>query len=312
MFMKLFFSILFIALFHITKCQSLEVNAGQDSVLCLPNFSEDSIVIGGAPAAIGGVGNYSYSWDIYPKPYIPFSNAPLIQIWASDMISDTTAANPYLLSLAENSNGPIKLILTVTDSIGTIEKDTSIYYSTSLSTTLGNIMLQTYPGDTAQIQPIGFGGGIPPYTFDWGSSPDLIGDRYDFLVGLDSIPTREVIIPESDSLLHYSLTVTDSIGCQFNIGTYQIFDVLNLSIDKFNTPDIEIYPNPFHNKVIVNTSNVGSSTIHISDEAGRIVHSQSFLQNTASSINLSKLKQGLYVVEIKTKNRTYYQKIIKK
>lgn len=210
--------------------QPLVADAGRDSIFC--SSPPDSIQLGGQPAASGGYGNYQYTWDIYPKPYVPFSNAPNLKYYASDFISDTTISKPHLIrTLPSNDKGPLYFILSIIDDSLNSALDSVKFWRVNWVVSMLNSMIITFPGDTQTIIPNGFEGGIPPYTLDWGESASLIGNRYDYNVYPDVyIPSRQVIIPSGPSPKWYGLTITDSLGCSTIVGTYQGFIIQPLGI----------------------------------------------------------------------------------
>lgn len=229
---KLLLFIAFISICVVSWAQEpLKADAGEDGVIC--SVVNDSIILGGSPSAIGGNGNFIYTWDIYPKPYVPYSNAPNLNYFASDILSDTTLPNPKLGSslLPITDMQPLIFILNVLDDSMTSAKDSVQYWMVDWIVSDGNAMIYTYPGDTQTISPQGFAGGFPPYTFDWGDSPNLIGERYDLNVYPESfLPSRQIIVPDGPSIYWSALAVTDSLGCTGSIGTYEGFIIEPLSV----------------------------------------------------------------------------------
>lgn len=229
-FLSLIFTSLLISFIGYSQ-QPLVADAGRDSIFC--SSPPDSIQLGGQPAASGGYGEYQYTWDIYPKPYVPYSNAPNLKYYASDLLSDTLVAQTKLSNtlLPSVDMEPLRFILTVVADSFNLDSDTVQFWWVNWVLSTLNIMITTFPGDTQTINPNGFDGGVPPYTFDWGESTSLIGNRYDYNVYPDVyIPSRQVIIPTGPSPIWYGLTVTDSLGCSTIVGTYQGFIIQPLGI----------------------------------------------------------------------------------
>lgn len=223
--------------------QILTANAGADSVLCNTNILNETIIVGGSESASGGSGNYSYTWDIYPKPYIPFPGAPQNKVWASDMLSDTTAANPSILpAIPGDSDGPVRFILRVMDDSGSIALDTAEFFWTTWIQTPGSQMFNSFPGDTQSITPNGFAGGFPPYTIDWGTSPILIGNQFDMNVPASGLPnlTRDIVIPNGPSPYWYPILITDSVGCTLSNGSYEGFFIFPLSVSEVDAEGVKI------------------------------------------------------------------------
>jgi hypothetical protein len=112
----------------------LKANAGKDRHFCFHkndsfpispiSFSRDTVndTLGSSYTAIGGIPPYTYKWTTYEEIH---DKAPTI-VNASRYLSDYTHPNPKLIKADFILNNPKLFILTVTDSIGNIAKD-SIY-----------------------------------------------------------------------------------------------------------------------------------------------------------------------------------------
>ena len=92
---------------------------------------------------------------------------------------------------------------------------------------------------------------------------------------------------------------------------YQLFKSINpiLSLEnKLSISEIELFPNPVNNKLsIVNKANEKILKCNIYNLNGQKVQSYNNLNN---KINVSKLKSGLYIVELVTENRIISNKIV--
>lgn len=276
----------------------LTTDAGKDTVFC--SSLPDSIELGGQPAASGGSGGYQFKWDIYPKPYVPYSNAPNLKYYASDFISDSSTANPLLIrTIPSNDKGPIYFILSVVDDSGNVAIDSVKYWWVNWTVSTINSMVVTYPGDTQTITPNGFNGGILPYTFDWGESPNIIGERYDYNVYTDVfVPSRQVIIPESPSPKWYGLMVTDSLGCSTWIGAYQGFIIEPVGMkDEFSRGSARI-------RVSGQTVEVDAaqqiSDVSIFNTAGQLLSSESKCNGNQCHIQVT--ESGVVVLQVRHKS----------
>ncbi len=79
---------------------------------------------------------------------------------------------------------------------------------------------------------------------------------------------------------------------------------------------IRVYPNPAKNQINVDLSNISGSlqTITIYDMSGRVLNSQNYsgvVRNSIESIDISSLSSGIYLIEVRTANGNFYQKISK-
>lgn len=117
-----------------------------------------------------------------------------------------------------------------------------------------------------------------------------------------------------------------------SIGNYIVTSVLNdcaesyadtiktlaitvgLKENKLNDLYVVVSPNPFNNKLTIftDTKNLKSFDITIYDLNGRIIYiNKDVIVNTKSVLNLSDVNSGVYILELKTKDKIYYKKIIK-
>lgn len=289
--------------------QTLIADAGADSIFC--QFQPDSFKLGGTPVATGGNGHYSYKWDIYPKPFIPFPLAPQINYYCSEFLDDTTSANPRLLWLPSEETW-LTFVLTVTDDSGQVAIDSVSYLQITWMFALGNIMITTFPGDTQTITPGGFSGGIPPYTIDWGSDSLIGGGRYDYNVYFDTPVSRRVIIPNATSPLWYSVWVTDSVGCSTGVGTWEQFIILPSSVENHNQSNVDVFPNPVQDCLNVKLPQEHLVRVMLYDLVGRIIYEQKPDYYTEFvSINFSEFLNGVYYLIVETDNGTVTRKVLK-
>jgi len=104
-------------------------------------------------------------------------------------------------------------------------------------------------------------------------------------------------------------TVTDKAGktatCSFDITVNTA-----TSIENIGNSSIAIYPNPTNEKLNINFGNENVKQIKLLDLKGRVIY-QTEQINKTMSINLSDIKKGMYVLQIKTDNNILTQKIIK-
>ncbi len=292
---KLLFSA-FISICVVSWAQEpLVADAGNDSIFC--SVVPDSFIIGGSPSAIGGNGNFIYTWDIYPKPYVPFPSAPNLMYYASDFLSDSTDSNPFLIrTLPSNERGPIIFILTLSDDSNGLAIDSVQFWYVSWTTLDGNAMIYTYPGDTQTISPQGFAGGFPPYTFDWGDSPNLIGERYDYNVYPEVyLPSRQVIVQDGPSPYWNGLAVTDSLGCTGSIGTYEGFIIEPLSVMDRYGKEKSTWAINGSTLSITGRENIESTRIF--DMHGRMLRERLAVNSSSCEIEIK--EHGFFVARVK-------------
>jgi len=129
-------------------------------------------------------------------------------------------------------------------------------------------------------------GGTGPTTFTWSNSA-ITEDQTDLAAG------------------DYTITVTDSIGCQ----TVVTFTVLStVSIEDQVQTDLEIFPNPTSGDITIKLD--GEYEIVILDARGRLI-----IQKTAADqtkMNLSEFESGVYFIHIQKDGEQFVEKLILK
>ncbi|RRO15909.1 T9SS type A sorting domain-containing protein [Flavobacteriaceae bacterium 14752] len=100
------------------------------------------------------------------------------------------------------------------------------------------------------------------------------------------------------------LDITNSAG---NVVTF--FDNF-LSQEEFLRQNVKIYPNPVVNDLFIESNQTNIQELLINDLSGRIVLKQDGLEN--NQLDVSKLRQGIYILKIKTSNGHINKKIVKK
>ena len=285
----------------------LIAHAGNDTIFC---SYVDSVILGDFPSAQGGVLPYTYSWNMTPNPYYPYPSIPQYFYHTSDILNDSTLANPILLWLPHDQC--ITFILTITDNIGQIAIDSITLRKVEWTMALGQIAVETFPGDTQTISPTPFGGGIFPYTYDWGTEPGILGDQFDYYVGEDSIyRTRQVVIPNGPFPLIYSILVTDSAGCQIEVPSFEIF-LNNFSVDETYLQKSLVFPNPVTNFLSIEMDGKEVSSISIIDMSGKAVDlSGKITISDKVRIDTHNLLPGAYNLQIETNDGVINRKFIK-
>ena len=83
----------------------------------------------------------------------------------------------------------------------------------------------------------------------------------------------------------------------------------NVGIKLIAINNINIYPNPVQNELFIELDNQEVTNITIIDYSGRVV--QVMTNNTANSIDVSNLTQGIYILKISTKEGVFTNRFIK-
>ncbi len=81
-----------------------------------------------------------------------------------------------------------------------------------------------------------------------------------------------------------------------------------VSVNSSTISSFEIYPNPATD--YINLKNVNpNSKLFVYDVTGKLVLQSTITENT---INIGSLYSGLYIIQVRDGNNTYYGKLIKK
>ncbi len=303
--MRSFKTWLIILVFPLSAHAQLSVDAGKDSIYC----HSDTVFLGGTPTASGGVAPYSYSWDVLPKPFT-ISGLPY---FASDFLSDTTAPNPKIISFA-GMNSFMTFTLTATDSVGSTGSDTITISESSWAIVPGQAQVNTFPGDTQEVNPGAFSGGFVPLVIDWGDSDSLLGPRYDSNYRYNYLPSRNVIIPQpapGSNFKSYKMTVTDSIGCSIEIFSDQLFFIQNLGISSSIGKLIEVQIDHGQKFVSIWSKSIKISGISVFSNTGlKYQIAQNREHQKKITLRTDGLPPGIYFLMIQTGKGITSRKIL--
>jgi hypothetical protein len=89
-------------------------------------------------------------------------------------------------------------------------------------------------------------------------------------------------------------------------------DLLNPIEDFHHEPSLSIYPNPAQNfiRIAIGENEIANANLKIYDLLGTLIHKQTLIENN-SLIDITKLINGTYVIEIEQKNIFFRSKLIK-
>jgi hypothetical protein len=141
----------------------------------------------------------------------------------------------------------------------------------------------------------------PVYTYSWSSVP----------AGFSSSSQNPVATPWSTTTYFVTITNTD-IGCSDTASvTVQVGNGINehSELNGFN-----LYPDPVSD--VLNIAQTGNSRddtdIRIYNMMGQVVYNHNFQPQAEMMIDVSKLNAGVYSLEIKSENRLFIKKFIKR
>ncbi|SDS66053.1 T9SS type A sorting domain-containing protein [Winogradskyella sediminis] len=155
--------------------------------------------------------------------------------------------------------------------------------------------------------------------FEW-TAPDVEGESYNFNIGISNPPTQTIVGVESgDSITGFAVNTTyywsiDVVNCfgqttTTNVWSFTTDDVLSIEDNELETP-LSVHPNPTSGILnIKSTQNIDS--INVFNLLGQNVASFSKNAIIDSSIDLSDLSNGLYLVKITAGENTETLRVTK-
>ena len=136
-------------------------------------------------------------------------------------------------------------------------------------------------------------GGISPYEYSWFRNDSLIS----------KVSNPEILIPGV-----YAVQVTDQLGCTARIDSLVIG--LTTSIYQIAEPAFKIYPNPAHHVMTITPSEpiTKPMDVQIFNASGQVLIK---VRTMETDIDLSDLKDGIYIVQLVWPGGMHIEKLIK-
>jgi len=269
-------------------------HAGNDTIVCVSLNNTSQLQLGASDVATGGIPPYTYSWETNYN--IVFGSTTYL-LTASDFLNDTTIVHPTVINIEDD---PVTFILTVTDSLGNIDKDTIIVSPSIFNTHLFEWTHNMISGDSIEFVSLpNVGGGIPPLTYLWKPNHGLT----------DSTLYTNFWIKPTESTSYY-ITVEDSKGCivtgtpvfHVYVGHLDIEDIISS-----NDNVIKIFPNPSNGNIHINTEDLNINRISIYNTNKKLMTEVELNTNT---LDLSHYPKGVYLIKIETETSVVTKKII--
>jgi dienelactone hydrolase len=131
---------------------------------------------------------------------------------------------------------------------------------------------------------------------------------WDFGDGANSTDMSPSHVYDEDGSYDVTLTVTDDWGCTQTFTT--TINILGVSIDEFSASTIDIYPNPFTNKLTIQ-SETALAQITIMDAFGRVIYIENE-NNLVASIATDNWAAGIYFITLQNEaGQLIVQKLVK-
>ena len=285
-------------------------DAGNDTSICRSDLLvNEAIIIGGSPAATGGVPPYQYNWSAGPIS---------IQLGihkAEWLFADSTAANPSVFEIYEKS---FDFILTVTDSTGATCSDTIVVEFCGAPPNLfpheNNILAVLEQGDSLIIGTDHFPTEPPSPPHDiYCGNINFVSWHFNAGSIQDPNSYNTVIYPDSSGYLWSE--IVDDAGCVHKNHEYSV-RVYPVGIEEKTAEKnvLTVFPNP-----------VGSAGLHLSAEVnlngklqvfnsvGSLVSEQQLriLQGETVQINTSNWSRGVYLLRVENVDATETHRVVK-
>lgn len=95
----------------------------------------------------------------------------------------------------------------------------------------------------------------------------------------------------------------------YNITVHKASGIIS-GITELSKEDVQVYPNPATDKVVINTVVTGLENIQILDVTGRLVMTQD-IANSRQILNIGSIEPGMYVIRVTGANKVFSTRIIK-
>lgn len=288
-------SFIFLMLIYSGICNAQCVaDAGSEIHVC---SDPDSLTqLGGMPAAYGGNAPYTYEWWIEPIPSI---SEVLPFIYASNLLSDTSIANPTFLYNGSSFSDSLEFFLRITDSSGCQSLDTLILTRSLFNMTLMSYEAQINQGDSVYLnQGSNIDGGFGNVTYSWSPTE-----------GLSDTTLANGFWAKPDETTHYTPTITDTKGCQFTAGPFYYIYVNSVGLEEFNQIPVSLYPNPTSGVVYFESKQQKPiEKMELFSITGSKLTTQ---LNPENRIDLSDYEMGAYILKLYFDEGIVVKKIVK-
>lgn len=266
-------------------------DAGPDQIVCDFWNGHDTVTLGAQPAAHSGVPPYIYAWEtsitFYQGTNFSFTAT------ASDLMDDTTLANPKLIGLGVDD---FYLYLNVTDSSGNQCRDSVRIQYSNFGVTLEDKQKTINQGDSVQLY-TSVGSQFHPMQVEWSPAYNLSNAR----------AANPWASP--DSTTSYVATVTDSAGC-----TAVDPDPFQVYVNPVSQPEYEnllpasIYPHPLRSRatLAVPASADAALSVVFYNSLGQVVKTFKF-SGSEVSLRRADFDAGLFWYRISSEQHILWQ-----
>ncbi|WP_421752124.1 T9SS type A sorting domain-containing protein [Croceimicrobium sp.] len=267
------------------------LDLGPDRYACGNLQGTDTLDLGDQISHQNTVGSLTYTWEAH---YFQQLGSTTIELWASDLLDDTTSANPQYIAPLDS----VQFFLTLSDSQGNTCSDSMVVYLSSFVSTLGTINASIQEGDSIFLN---FGsnisGGTGPLTYLWRPNHGLV----------DSTLADGFWAKPSHSIAYYA-TVSDTVGCSAVGAPYYYITVNPLSEKELRLADhFKVYPNPSSGVLFIESNLKELRSFKLIRADGRTVLS---LDHLPLQLDLSGYSNGLYWLQVNTARESLSKRLV--
>jgi autotransporter-associated beta strand protein len=131
------------------------------------------------------------------------------------------------------------------------------------------------------------------------------GDKFKILNCSNISATVSQIVPAKPGTnLDWDLTELSTTG------TVKVIDAPSALPTELSS-DLKIYPNPFDSFLVLNTADIMTYNLRITNVSGQIIYQANNITSPAISIDSSGYKPGMYLVEVTSQGKAAINKVIK-
>ncbi len=235
--------------------------------------SGESAILGGNPAGSSGTPPFTYQWE-------PMD------------IGGDNETNPEVVPAQEES----EYILEVTDSNGCANKDTVSIISESADITLSEPDT-IHSGEAATFK--------------------IFGNMDNLLITIEPEPDNQqyfsdkIIVNDTPSeTTSYAVTATTKVASCTSSESITIV-VLPTSVSSDIFESISVYPVPAHDKLHISSPTIELTELEINTLKGEIVF-QTKIESNPEGIDISSLPPGFYMIQLKSFDKSYRTRFIKR
>ncbi len=136
----------------------------------------------------------------------------------------------------------------------------------------------------------------------------ILVDEHDIILRMIDV-TRSMLVDTSTLNTDHVEQVVDFIK-NFADKIIKVIDAPSALPTELSS-DLKIYPNPFDSFLVLNTADIMTYNLRITNVSGQIIYQANNITSPAISIDSSGYKPGMYLVEVTSQGKAAINKVIK-